>query len=273
MKGRESDMRRQPSAEVQVERLAWTPELVDRFWSGFAQTRLTEFDFARQAGKSLMVAVKHHLPINGRILDFGAGNGELVELLLGRGYKVAAYEPSAGRTSDLLDRLGSRDGFLGVIGTESDGAFDVVLMIEVIEHILDQEFNQTLRRVHDLLKVGGTLILTTPNNEDLELGMAYCPVSNMLFHRWQHVRSFTAESLATLLSRYGISPVVVHCLDFRPEFYLPFDPDWAGEQFDSNTPSHLVAIQSDVAVHMGTESNLLFIGRRSAPTLRETHAE
>jgi 2-polyprenyl-3-methyl-5-hydroxy-6-metoxy-1,4-benzoquinol methylase len=263
MKRDKSDARHDDGHDLAVERLVWTPELVQRFWSGFVQTRLTEYNFARQGGKSLIVAVEQHLPKDGRILDFGAGNGELVELLLSRGFKVAAHEPSLGRTSDLLNRLGSWDGFLGIVGAETQEHFDVVLLIEVIEHVLDQEIDRTLCRIYDFLKPGGTLIVTTPNNEDLELGMAYCPLSNMLFHRWQHVRSFTAESLIAVLSQYGILPVVVHCLDFRPEFYVPYDADWGGEQFNPVTPSHLVAIRNNVAVHMGSESNLLYIGKKS----------
>ena len=246
-----------------VQRLVWTPELVERFWTGVAQTRLTEYDFARQGGKSLIIAVEHYLPKDGRILDFGAGNGELVELLLDRRYQVAAYEPSRGREGYLLDHLGGRDGFLGVLGPESQEQFDAVLMVEVIEHILDQEFDRALRRVRGMLKEGGTLIVTTPNNEDLELGVTYCPVSNLLFHRWQHVRSFTAESLSTLLSQYGISPIVIHYLEFRPDLYVPYDRHWGGEHFEPAMPSHLVAIRNNISVHNGSESNLLYIGRKA----------
>jgi 2-polyprenyl-3-methyl-5-hydroxy-6-metoxy-1,4-benzoquinol methylase len=252
--------------DLPVQRLVWTPELVERFWTGISQTRLTEYDFARQGGKSLIIAVEHHLPKDGRILDFGAGNGELVELLLERGYQVAAYEPSHGRAGCLLNHLGAREGFLGVLGPESKEQFDAVLMVEVIEHILDEEFDRALRRVHGMLKEAGILIVTTPNNEDLELGMTYCPASNMLFHRWQHVRSFTAESLSTVLSHYGISPIVIHYLDLRPELYVPYDHRWGGEQFNPVTPSHLTAIRNNISVHNGSESNLLYIGRKALLT-------
>ncbi len=247
-----------------VQRLNWTPELVERFWTGFSQTRLTEYSFARQGGKSLIVAIEHRLPKGGRILDYGAGSGELVELLLDRCYNVAAYEPSGGRSSQLAERLDERHGFLGTVGPDSAETFDVVLMVEVIEHILDQQLDSVLRRINRLIKDNGTLIVTTPNDEDLELGMTYCPVSNLLFHRWQHVRSFTAQSLTELLSRYGIEPLVVHQTDFRVDLYLPYDQMWGGEQFDSNLPSHLVAMRTDIPVRIGSENNLLFIGRKTS---------
>lgn len=258
----EQIVKQDPTRDVPVERLVWTPELVERFWSGVARTRLTEYDFALQGGKSVIIAVEHHLPKDCRILDFGAGNGELIELLLERGYRVAAYEPSRGRAGHLHERLKSRSSFLGAINSGSNEQFDVVFMVEVIEHILDQELDRTLRRVHSFLREGGKLILTTPNSEDLDLGMAYCPVSNMLFHRWQHVRSFTADSLLSLLVHYGIAPIVVHHLEFRAESYVPYDRYWAGDQFVPEAASHLNAIRNDVPVHNGSESNLLYIGKK-----------
>jgi len=249
--------------ETPVRRLTWTPELVERFWAGVSQTRLSEYSFSRQAGKSLMIAVEHHLSHDARVLDYGAGDGELVELLLDRGYRVAAYEPSTSRGDRLLRLVGGQQRFLGVLDGKAKQQFDVVFMIEVIEHILDQDLDDALQRMRDLLKNGGTLIVTTPNNEDLELGMVYCPVSNMLFHRWQHVRSFTAESLTALLRHYDISPVVVHHLEFRSDSFVPFDRHWGGDRFISERPSHLEALRADVPVRHGSESNLLFIGRKN----------
>jgi SAM-dependent methyltransferase len=252
----------EPSGTTQVQRLEWTPELVDRFWAGFAQTRLTEYSFSRLGGRSLVLAVEHHLPHDGTILDYGAGDGELVGLLLDRGYKVAAYEPSGKRNERLTDRVSGREGFLGLVGLQAKEQFDVVLMVEVIEHILDGELDGALRRLYRFLKKGGTLIVTTPNKEDLELGMAYCPVSDTLFHRWQHVRSFTAESLSALLKRHRFTPIVVHQLEFRPELFVPFDQRWAGDQFVAESPAYFKDLRTDTPVEIGNASNLLFIGRK-----------
>ena len=90
---------------MKPERLKWTPELVARYWDGFSQTRLVEYSFSRQVGRSLLVAVDHLLPRDGRVLDFGAGDGHLVRLMSERGLKVAAYEPSAGRLDTLRAQL------------------------------------------------------------------------------------------------------------------------------------------------------------------------
>jgi hypothetical protein len=50
--------------------------------------------------------------------------------------------------------------------------------------------------------------------------MVYCPVSNLLFHRWQHVRSLTPESLAALLAPHGFRVVVTHLIEFSKFSFL-----------------------------------------------------
>jgi 2-polyprenyl-3-methyl-5-hydroxy-6-metoxy-1,4-benzoquinol methylase len=257
-----SDDSQQSSEHKSIERLVWTPELVEQFWTGVAQTRLTEFSFSRQAGKSFVIAVENHLSKQGTHLDYGSGDGDLIECFLERGYQIAAYEPSTGRRNKLLARFKQKDGFLGIVDHHNHGQFDVILMVEVIEHIIEQEFDLVLRRVTSMLKRNGILIVTTPNHEDLELGMVYCPISNMLFHRWQHVRSFTPESLATVLRTYGIDQIVIHQIEFRNDFFIPYDQEWAGDKFINEVPSYINAMRKNIPVRVGSENVILFIGRK-----------
>jgi 2-polyprenyl-3-methyl-5-hydroxy-6-metoxy-1,4-benzoquinol methylase len=246
---------------MKPERLKWTPELVSRFWDGFSHTQLVQFSFSKQAGPSLLIAVDHLLPRNGEVLDFGAGDGDLVRLLCERGFRASAYEPSAGRVQNLESALSDVDGFGGVIGQSSSAQFDVVIMTEVVEHILDEEMEGTLRRLAELTKPGGTLVVTTPNNEDLELGMTYCPVSNMLFHRWQHVRSFTETTLPMLLRQHGFAEIVTHRIGFDAAVFLPVDPQLPASR--DELPDYIVKLRRNEKAFIGSEANLLYIGRRT----------
>jgi 2-polyprenyl-3-methyl-5-hydroxy-6-metoxy-1,4-benzoquinol methylase len=252
---------------MKPQRLQWTPELVQKFWDGIAQTELVQFSFAKQAGPSLLVAIDHLLPRDGVIIDFGAGDGHLVRMMCERGLRAAAYEPSTARTAHLRARLADVDGFEGIVGPGVQRSFDVVIMSEVIEHVLDEELDSTLGRLAGLTKPGGILIVTTPNNENLELGMAYCPLSNMLFHRWQHVRSFTKESLAELLKRFGFEEVATHRLGFDPQVFLPWDAHRTtrsvGSKEGSNLPDYIAKLRRNESVCIGSESNIMYIGRRS----------
>jgi 2-polyprenyl-3-methyl-5-hydroxy-6-metoxy-1,4-benzoquinol methylase len=242
------------------QRLDWTTKLVDRFWDGISKTRLVELNFSRLGGKALIAAFSHLLPKEGRILDFGAGDGDLIEMMCKRGLQVAAYEPSMGRSRNLQKRLSGEPGFLGTVDTKSAEVFDVVLLIEVIEHILQDQLEDSLNLVARYTRTGGILIVTTPNNEDLELNMAYCPVSNTLYHRWQHVRSFTPESLGGLLAAYGFEQLAIHQLEYRDDLYLPYDAVWGSPTVV--LPPHIEALRANRSTYTGSGMGLAYIGRR-----------
>lgn len=244
-------------------RLQWTPQLVERFWKGFSKTRLVELSFSRLAGKALIAAIAHLLPKDGRILDFGAGDGDLIEHMCARGLRVAAYEPSEGRSQNLRKRVAGHPSFLGAVNAKSSDSFDVVTLVEVIEHILEEQLDSTLRLLAHFTRPGGILIVTTPNNEDLDLGMAYCPVSNTLFHRWQHVRSFTHESLVTLLARYGFEEIVTHQLEYREELYVPYDEIW-GTPETATLPPHIAELRANRPTYTGAGIGLVYVGHRAS---------
>ena len=80
-----------------------------------------------------------------------------------------------------------------------------------------------------MLKPGGRLVVTTPNEEDLEQSKVVCPECLARFHKMQHVRSWSARTLterlegygfkgkatATLLSQYTGAKAVAHRLFYR----------------------------------------------------------
>ena len=100
-----------------------------------------------------------------------------------------------------------------LIGPDSADRFDRAAA-EVIEHILDADLPASLERLRRFVKPGGRIIVSTPHNEDLDLGSAYCPVSNRLFHRWQHVRAFTPRKLEETFGNYGFRRVFLGLADF-----------------------------------------------------------
>lgn len=220
-----------------MNRLVWTRELVEKFWDGVGRTRLTELSFSRLAGSKLLHIARPWVSEGARCLDFGAGNGDLVEKLLASGFAVAAYEPSPERRRILLSSaFCSHARFLGAVGDDCKESFDVVFAAEVLEHVLDSELDKVLGGISAFVRKGGLLIVTTPNSEDLDLNSVYCPVSDVFFHRWQHVRSFDAASLEALLSRFEFEPIHQQSIDFsgaaelqdqnlemkRQVFYLSF---------------------------------------------------
>jgi 2-polyprenyl-3-methyl-5-hydroxy-6-metoxy-1,4-benzoquinol methylase len=203
--------------EDQIDRLVWTDELIQRFWDAVGRTSLDELSFGKLAGPRLVDLLSEYLSPGTVVCDYGAGGGHLARLLIEHGFPTAIYEPSRQRAEKLSRELDSLEGFLGVASGEAHDKFNVVIMSEVVEHLPDGVLRRALERAAALLVPGGKLVITTPNNESLEQGSVYCPRCNSFFHRWQHLRSFTTQSLADLLERNGFKAESIGLVDFSSD--------------------------------------------------------
>ncbi|OGO50359.1 MAG: hypothetical protein A2148_12330 [Chloroflexi bacterium RBG_16_68_14] len=102
-----------------------------------------------------------------RLLDVGAGTGQLLALAQECGWDVSAIE----RSEDACRFLQKRFGSAAVVGcdlADVQGAaesYDAVIMAHVIEHLPDPL--AALRRVQRLLSPGGRLLVATPNDASL----------------------------------------------------------------------------------------------------------
>jgi SAM-dependent methyltransferase len=105
------------------------------------------------------------------VCDFGAGNGELCKLLAARyeEARFACYEPAAYLLAEARENLKavSRVEFHQDIRELERGAFDLVVCLEVFEHLPPEETIEALRTISALLKPGGTVIIGVP----VEIGL------------------------------------------------------------------------------------------------------
>jgi 2-polyprenyl-3-methyl-5-hydroxy-6-metoxy-1,4-benzoquinol methylase len=147
-------------------------------------------------------------------LDFGCGAGGLLKYLSDlknihvhghiRPLKITGHD--VGSYADLLR---TRDGFNILNLTElqalPDAQFDVISLIEVIEHI--EYPTPVIALAARLLRPGGLLLLTTGNND--------CPVARRdgLAYRYYlpeiHVGVFNPRCLAQLYEQQGLLPHTV----------------------------------------------------------------
>jgi len=101
------------------------------------------------------------------ILDIGCSVGDFLATMETRGWQPRGVEPDSGAAAYAAERHGLDvyNGFVEDAPYES-ASFDAVTMWEVLEHTAQPL--ATLRRVHDLLRPGGAVVLSVPNRSSLQ---------------------------------------------------------------------------------------------------------
>jgi putative AdoMet-dependent methyltransferase len=102
------------------------------------------------------VALKSH----GRVVEFGAGTGNLTEKLISAGREVIAIEPSKvmrDKTKARFLNLQLMDGdFLNF--PDIPGGIDTIVSTYAFHHLTDQEKNEAIRHYSGLLKETGKIV-------------------------------------------------------------------------------------------------------------------
>lgn len=187
----------------------WTPEVIARLWDHHAeQDQKTYFSFQSGRGITHFLEMTGHL--KGEVLDYGCGPGFLLDHLLAKGLSCTAIEFSADSVEFVNRRFSGLPNWKSaslVSGLPSPllaQSFDVITCVEVVEHLSDELLKPVLNELHRLVKPGGIVLITTPNEERLDENLSYCPFCDSEFHRYGHLRTFNATSLQQLLSECGL---------------------------------------------------------------------
>jgi 2-polyprenyl-3-methyl-5-hydroxy-6-metoxy-1,4-benzoquinol methylase len=198
-------------------RMEWTPERISRFWDYEAQFPEKYFTYGN--GYNMVTLLEPFLKGSRGVLDFACGAGHLMQHLMDRGYKVAGVEFSTRALETVRSRFEGSPLFLGALALDqadnTDSTFDTIFACEVIEHLDDALLEDFAGRLHNLAKQDTRIIITTPNSEDLAASDIYCPACNHVFHRWQHLRSWSPHSLANFLENRGFQVEKVFATNFK----------------------------------------------------------
>jgi SAM-dependent methyltransferase len=128
-----------------------------------------------------------------RVLDIGCGSGRFVELARRLGYRAEGIDPylPARMESDHLHR--------GEPGDLTPATFDIALMLNVAEHLIDP--HPLFRAARRILRSGGVLLITCPYGGSL--------ARRLHGARWihltqdEHLLFWTPRSLSTALRADG----------------------------------------------------------------------
>lgn len=162
----------------------------------------------------------------GRLLDIGCSCGYFLEVAAAHGFDVRGVEFSRSAVAAASPAIRPRifEGTLERMPTE--GSFDVVSAFDLIEHVPDPR--AFLRRCRQLLKPGGTIVLTTPDAGHF--------LRHVMRARWpmlqpmQHLFLFSRGSFATLLQSEGFADVAIRTA------YKTLSPDYLIDQIQSLNP-------------------------------------
>lgn len=196
--------------------------------------------------QTIIQYLEEHVPGAASILDVGCGLGDLLAHLPVH-YQIAGVDFSNANVTYTATRIGSR----GTVQQASiyalpypDCHFDVVVCLEVIEHIENDA--QAVRELHRVLKPGGLLIASVPYTY-------YWPDYLKLIGHYRH---YNRGSFATLLRANGFA--VTHYLPNYPRWHQAYTRRFALTRALSATAGRLT----------GNGSIFDFrIGRRGRPLL------
>ncbi len=134
-----------------------------------------------------------------RILDAGAGGGEVVYVLRNLGFDASGLEPGEQYARHAREALGVPvdTGFVQDARFPA-GSFDVVTMYHALEHVEDP--SAILARLREWMVEQGVLIIEVPNVE------AACVAPAHRFH-FAHFYNFNRAALEALGRKAGFEPV------------------------------------------------------------------
>jgi len=146
-----------------------------------------------------------------RVLDIGCADGSFSKYLKDLGFEVYGVDISK-EAIDNAKRLGINAMIHDVSKKFSfeDGFFDIVVMMEVIEHVYDTDF--LLDEINRITKKDGILIITTPNLGSFEnrIRLLIGKYPRLVEYRLGkncsgHIRNYTKSVLISQLKEHRFS--------------------------------------------------------------------
>lgn len=242
--------------------LEWTSELISKFWNGIAEIpELNNLSFGKNQAYLVENLINVLVGEDLSILDYGGGDGSLAKKLIEGGHKVSCFEDSPVRAGEIEKLLQGMPGYGGTITSVDTSIFPVVVCTEVIEHIPVSHTQPFIAGLTKFLEPSaGVLFLTTPYDENLEDETVYCPNCDHSFHKWQHLRSWTLESLEEVMIRSGFTTQWLGRCEFdNPDSVYEFV---LRTRLGERWPSHEGLGERKVPV-IGGGQHIVYVGQRA----------
>jgi 2-polyprenyl-3-methyl-5-hydroxy-6-metoxy-1,4-benzoquinol methylase len=149
----------------------------------------------------LLQIIDRYVSTKKKIADLGSGVGTLDFYLASRGNFISGFEYSKiavkiAKMNAINFRLNNKIKYsrVDINKINNDNSFDVVLMTEVIEHVLDDQ--KVLKLANKILKKNGIIIITTRSSNALLFTTGF---SKLHDKNVGHIRRYTFSSLKKIV--------------------------------------------------------------------------
>jgi 2-polyprenyl-3-methyl-5-hydroxy-6-metoxy-1,4-benzoquinol methylase len=167
-----------------------------------------------------------------RMLEVGCGPGEFLAFARERDYQVVGIEPSIeaaahAQTNGLMVHATTLEEFSRQAPSGENDKFDVVVMLNVLEHVPDPV--ATVQRCRSQLNPRGVLCIRVPNDftEIQQAAKTQLGKPEWWIAIPDHINYFNFESLCRLLNGTGFE--IAHAQgDFPMEMFLLMGDDYVG---------------------------------------------
>ena len=157
--------------------------------------------------KFYQAASLYNLDKKGRVLDIGAGIGEVIDVFRENGWQSHAIELNM-VAGNWLKKRGYDEVFLGTLDDyETDYKFDIIMAWGVVEHVVNPDF--FLKKVHKLLSPNGLFVSEVPHGQCLlvdtvrKTGMD----PKRILMGEQHIVLYSTQAYVDLHERNGFQQV------------------------------------------------------------------
>ena len=208
-----------------------TTPVYDQRYSGDYREHLSGYEIARWEALHHFTAQILKLSSAKKVLDYGAGSGLHVNLwekifteaeLYFCDISSVAMEKFKSKYPHYKDRYSLIQANQS---SYSDNTFDVVVSVEVMEHVEDLDLY--LSEMNRLLKPGGYFIWTTPCANWFSIEHVFSGITGKIektkegYRRWTwedptHLRRMRSDEIETLLKKKGFSDIYFR---FRSHFF------------------------------------------------------
>ncbi len=193
-------------------KISWTDEKVNLLWDFYSNNpHYKKTYFSYQAGTQIIDYIDQFIGLKKvkTILDYGCGAGHLLKALLPMTKptnQIICADTSEKSIEKIKEQFSHHPQInkTYILGKENNeipnNIADLVICLEVVEHLNDFNLEKVVTEAYRILKKGGFFFVSTPNSEDLDAAMRLCPDCGCIFHQWQHMRSWTTETLSSYMS-------------------------------------------------------------------------